>query len=73
MSQRATKPAKVILNGAPVSTTARTLGELLTEQGFAGGKLATAVNGDFVPVRARDTTPVKPGDDIEVVAARQGG
>ena len=46
---------------------------LLTEQGFAGLKVATALNGDFVPERAREVTKLTGGDRIEVVSARQGG
>ena len=35
--------------------------------------VATALNGEFVPARARGATPVKDGDRIEIVAPRQGG
>ena len=36
-------------------------------------KVATALNGEFVPARARAATPLKEGDRIEIVAPRQGG
>ena len=40
---------------------------------IAEAKVATALNGEFVPARAREATPVKDGDRIEIVAPRQGG
>ena len=52
---------------------AATVAVLLAEQGYQGLKVATAVNGEFVPERARDTTGVRAGDSVEVVSARQGG
>ena len=51
----------------------RTLADLLAEAGFGGLKVATAVNGDFVPERARAATTLADGDRVEVVAPRQGG
>jgi thiamine biosynthesis protein ThiS len=33
----------------------------------------SAINGEFVPARAREATPLKDGDRIEIVAPRQGG
>ena len=62
----------ITLNGTARQTAAATLADLLTEQGF-GTKVATARNGDFVPVALRATTPVTEGDRIEVVAPMQGG
>ena len=63
----------VVINGRAVSTAAATLDGLLTEQGFVGLKVATALNGDFVPERARPSAKLAGGDRIEVVSARQGG
>lgn len=63
----------VVFNGRAVSTSAATLDSLLAGQGFAGLKVATALNGDFVPERARGSTKLTGGDRIEVVSARQGG
>jgi sulfur carrier protein len=64
---------EVVLNGRTVISTAATVAVLLAEQGYRGLKVATAVNGSFVPERARDTTGIRAGDSIEVVSARQGG
>jgi sulfur carrier protein len=63
----------IVLNGQPVVSTAATVAALLAEQGYQGLKVATAVNGGFVPERARDVTQLNPGDSVEVVSARQGG
>ena len=63
----------VTLNGVPIATATATLADLVAEQGFGGGRVATAVNGTFVPERARAATRLEPGDAIEVVSARQGG
>ena len=41
--------------------------------GFAGRKIATAVNGRFVAAAARPATKLADGDRIEVVAPMQGG
>jgi sulfur carrier protein len=64
---------RVTLNGEPVLSQAATLTALLDERGYAGIKIATAVNGTFVPARARSDVTLNDGDHIEVVAARQGG
>ena len=36
-------------------------------------KVATALNGEFVPARVREAIRLKDGDRIEIVAPRQGG
>ncbi len=64
---------EIVLNGQTVVSTAATVAALLTEQGYQGLKVATAVNGGFVPERARNTTGLRAGDSVEVVSARQGG
>lgn len=63
----------VVLNGAHTATAARCLAELITEQGYGGEKVATAVNGTFVPAARRAATVIADGDSIEIVSARQGG
>jgi sulfur carrier protein len=52
---------------------ARSLAEMLTELGFDGAAIATAVNGTFVPTAARAGTHLQDGDRIEVLAPMQGG
>lgn len=63
----------IILNGAKSETAAASLSGLLVEKGYGGAKVATAVNGAFVPEKERAQTSITAGDRIEVVSARQGG
>lgn len=63
----------LIVNGDPTEVAASTLQALLVELGFGGMKVATAVNGDFVPERRRGETALNAGDKVEIVAPRQGG
>jgi sulfur carrier protein len=64
---------KVLVNGAPVETDVTTLAALIENQGHGGARIATAVNGAFVPARAREAHVLHAGDSIEIVSARQGG
>ncbi|PLS21361.1 sulfur carrier protein ThiS [Neptunicoccus cionae] len=64
---------KLQLNGAMIETQAKMLDGLLEEQGFTGAKIATAVNGEFVPASARATQSLSDGDLVEVLAPMQGG
>ncbi|MBU2583487.1 MAG: sulfur carrier protein ThiS [Alphaproteobacteria bacterium] len=64
---------EVLVNGEPHVTCAATLDALIDELDFAGLRVATALNGDFVPASTRVTTTLSPGDRIEIVSARQGG
>ena len=64
---------RISLNGQPRTTDAATLADLLAETGFADAKVATAVNGEFVPERGRGARRLSDGDQIEVVSPRQGG
>ncbi len=70
---RSAASLRIVLNGAPAEAPAGSLQDLLDAGGFAGVKVATAVNGTFVPARARATHQLATGDQIEVVSARQGG
>ena len=70
---RSAASLRIVLNGAPAQAPAGSLQDLLDAGGFAGVKVATAVNGTFVPARARATYQLTTGDQIEVVSARQGG
>lgn len=63
----------VTVNGHIVQTRSATLADLLREQRVEEQRVATAVNGDFVPRHARASTRIAPDDRIEVVSARQGG
>lgn len=63
---------QIILNGTPRDTRAATLAEALAEAGLTG-RIATALNGSFVPAALRETTPLREGDAIEALAPMQGG
>ncbi len=63
----------VLVNGEAREVEAVTLAAVLEALDYGGAKVATALNGDFVPARAREATPVKDGDRIEILASRQGG
>jgi sulfur carrier protein len=68
-----TRLRTLTVNGTPVRAAAATLAALIAEQGFAGLKVATALNGTFVPERLRAETLLADGDRIEILSARQGG
>ena len=72
VSAQATRRALTV-NGAAVTTAAVSLAALLAELGYGCGRVATAVNGDFVPERARAACGLAAGDAVEIVAPRQGG
>lgn len=63
---------QIILNGEPRQTQAETLAALLAHEGFSG-RVATAVNEEFVPAALRDEQSLKDGDRVEVLAPMQGG
>ncbi|WP_424987401.1 sulfur carrier protein ThiS [Microbulbifer sp. S227A] len=64
---------KLQLNGEPVETRGDTLADLLEAEGFGGAKVATAVNGTFVPAGLRAGHILAEGDSVEVLAPMQGG
>ena len=63
---------KIVLNGQLCEVQATTLADLLTETGFSG-RVATAVNEDFVPATLRAAHTLNQGDRVEVLAPMQGG
>ena len=63
----------LLVNGEPREIKAATLVEVLEALHYGEAKVATALNGEFVPARSREATPVKDGDRIEILAPRQGG
>jgi sulfur carrier protein len=71
--KRDTGELQLVVNGETACVSAATLGELVAELGLAGRRVATALNGDFVPERARSATPLSDGDRVEIVSPRQGG
>ena len=60
------------LNGEARSVQSGTLADLLEECGLSG-RVATAVNEEFIPTGLRSQTHLKTGDRVEVLAPMQGG
>ncbi|SMO95639.1 sulfur carrier protein ThiS [Paracoccus laeviglucosivorans] len=63
---------KITLNGETRELTGPTVQDALAEIGLAGAKVATALNGAFLPAGLRGEI-LKDGDALEVVAPMQGG
>jgi sulfur carrier protein len=63
------------VNGKSESLAAATLEALLAEKALDTGQrgIAVALNGAVVPRAAWAATPLQPGDNVEIVRARQGG
>ena len=63
------------VNGQDEPLIAGTLATLLEEKAVDTGQrgIAVAVNGAIVPRAAWPQTTLRPGDNIEIVRARQGG
>jgi sulfur carrier protein len=65
---------RIYVNGKAQEAEARTLAELCAALGYgADARIATALNGDFVPAGRRAETPLGDGDHVEIVSPRQGG
>lgn len=64
---------RIEVNGTPRDITATTLAEALAELGWAEARVATALNGEFVPSSARSGQALSEGDRLEVLAPMQGG
>ena len=66
--------AVIRVNGKDEPVSAATVAELLAARGITKPKgVAVALNGAVVPRAAWRDTPLKPGDSVEIVRARQGG
>ena len=63
----------IIVNGENRNIINVNLTFALDELGYKEIKLATALNGEFVSVQARDNINLKEGDKLEVLSPQQGG
>ena len=63
----------IIVNGENRNIISVNLTFALNELGYKEMKLATALNGEFVSVQARDNIDLKEGDKLEVLSPQQGG
>ena len=64
---------KLTINGERRELDAATVAEALAALEMGDARVATALNGDFVPAAARADTTLSPGDALEIVAPMQGG
>ncbi len=63
----------VIVNGEQREIAAASVDALLAELDYEGTHFAIALNYDVVPKSRWAETPLKPGDEIEIITPRQGG
>jgi sulfur carrier protein len=72
---RASETARICVNGHDMPLGATTVADFLAQQAVDVGPrgIAVALNGSVVPRSAWRDTALKPGDNIEIVRAMQGG
>ena len=64
---------QIIVNGEARRIEAATLAQALLELGYRNARVATALNGVFVPAGQRAAQALGDGDALEVLAPMQGG
>lgn len=64
---------RIEVNGETREVAGPTLAAALAELGWSDARVATALNGAFVPRGARAATALEHGDRLEVLAPMQGG
>ena len=64
---------RVTVNGEQREISSASVDALLGELDYAGTHFAIAVNYDVVPKVRWAETPLKAGDEIEIITPRQGG
>ena len=64
---------RVTVNGEARDITAAHVEALLAELDYEGTHFAIALNFDVLPRSRWSQTTLKPGDEIEISAPRQGG
>lgn len=66
---------RIWVNGHDAPLRAATVADFLAQQAVEAGPrgIAVALNGSVVPRAAWSATLLKPGDNIEIVRAMQGG
>ncbi|MBO6037490.1 MAG: sulfur carrier protein ThiS [Acetobacter sp.] len=63
----------IFVNDETHTVSATTLAALLDELGYGGARIATALDGVFVPATERAKATLINGAKVEVVAPMQGG
>jgi sulfur carrier protein len=64
---------RVIVNGEQREIASRSVDALLGELEYEGTHFAVALNFDVLPRSRWAQTPIKNGDEIEIITPRQGG
>ena len=64
---------KITLNGEVRDLDGPSVTDVLEQIGLGTARVATALNGNFLPASARGGTTLNDGDALEVVAPMQGG
>jgi sulfur carrier protein len=64
---------RVIINGEAREIASESVDALLGELDYEGNHFAIALNYDVVPKSRWAQTPLKNGDEIEIITPRQGG
>jgi sulfur carrier protein len=64
---------RVTVNGEQREISSARLDALLGELEYEGSHFAIAVNYDVLPKSRWAETPIRPGDEIEIITPRQGG
>jgi sulfur carrier protein len=64
---------RVIVNGEAREIASRSVDALLGELEYQGTHFAVALNFDVLPRSQWAQTPLKNGDEIEIITPRQGG
>ncbi|WP_315762789.1 MULTISPECIES: sulfur carrier protein ThiS [unclassified Bradyrhizobium] len=64
---------RVTVNGEARDISSTSVAALLAELDYEGTHFAIALNYDVVPKSRWAETPVKAGDEIEIITPRQGG
>ncbi|MEA2793891.1 MAG: sulfur carrier protein [Bradyrhizobium sp.] len=64
---------RVIVNGEQREIASSSVDALLGELEYEGSHFAIALNYDVLPRSQWAQTPIKNGDEIEIITPRQGG
>jgi sulfur carrier protein len=64
---------RVTVNGEPREISSVSVDALLGELEYEGTHFAIALNFDVLPRSRWAQTPIKNGDEIEIITPRQGG
>jgi sulfur carrier protein len=64
---------RVTVNGEHREVASSTVDALLSELDYEGTHFAIAVNFDVLPKSRWAETPIRAGDEIEIITPRQGG